>query len=506
MKKIKYILNLSFLALFVSCSGFLKESSQDLVRPGTLDDLKQLMLQEAYSLSDYFIPHIDLMTDDIESMYPKQNDQKSILETYSPLFKWERDMDETIQGKIDYWQKYYKKIMGCNVTLSMVDKMIGTENERENIKGQALALRAYYYFMLINIYGYPYNQASGDLNRYLGVPLILSPKVLDQYPKRNTLKEVYDQIENDLLLATPMLERNGRNNGVYRVTDLFAHTMLSRLYLYQNKWEKSIEHSNYVLKTKKSLVKLSDHFTASESWEVITYSCDFTKNVYDVNSIENIWSFSHGSEFGFFGTPGYDYPPAFCISSDLVNLYEFNTKNVNDYKDLRMKFYVVHYGIDVSTQTTRPHYGSKNNRSNERNSTKGMRVPELYLNRAEAIIRLALEGRRDEVALDQAMKDLNYIREKRYDTRKVAYVAVERPANLDEMLQFCLDERRRELCMEEHRWFDLRRYGMPEIIHNISMSQGNTENYTLPAKSNLYVMRIPKDAMIKNYNLVQNPD
>lgn len=502
MKKIKYILCISFVVLFTSCSGFLKESSQDLVRPATLDDLRQLMLQEAYSLSEYFIPHIDLMTDDIESMYPNREDQKGVLKTFAPVYKWDRDMDEQIEGKINYWQKYYKKIMGCNVTLSMVDDMIGSENERENIKGQALALRAYYYFMLINIYGYPYNQISGDLNNYLGVPLILNPQVVDQYPKRNTLKEVYDQIENDLLTALPMLERNGRNNGVYRVTDLFAHTILSRLYLYQEKWEKSIDHANYVLKEKNTLVDLSKNLTVS--WNIPTY--DYTKNVYDVNSIENIWSFSIQAEFSFFLDPGWDYPPAFCISSDLINLYEYDSKNVDNYKDLRIMFFYIHCGIDQKTQTTRPHFGGKNNRGHDRNSTKGMRVSELYLNRAEAVIRLAIAGKIDETALNQAMRDLNYIREKRYDTRKVAYVPIERPTDLNNLLQFCLDERRRELSMEEHRWFDLRRYGMPEIIHKISMSLGTTEESILPAKSNTYVMRIPKEAMNRNYNLVQNPD
>lgn len=33
----------------------------------------------------------------------------------------------------------------------------------------------------------------------------------------------------------------------------------------------------------------------------------------------------------------------------------------------------------------------------------------------------------------------------------------------DELLEFVRNERRRELCFEGHRWFDLRRYGMPSF-------------------------------------------
>ena len=49
----------------------------------------------------------------------------------------------------------------------------------------------------------------------------------------------------------------------------------------------------------------------------------------------------------------------------------------------------------------------------------------------------------------------------------------------DALIQLVRDERRRELCFENHRWFDLRRYGMKEIKHVWYDESGHAIEYTL---------------------------
>ena len=65
---------------------------------------------------------------------------------------------------------------------------------------------------------------------------------------------------------------------------------------------------------------------------------------------------------------------------------------------------------------------------------------------------------------------------------------------------FIKAERRKELCFEGQRWFDLRRYGMPQITHEW---EGKT--YTLKSNDPSYTMPIPDEVLIKNKRLEQNP-
>ena len=57
-------------------------------------------------------------------------------------------------------------------------------------------------------------------------------------------------------------------------------------------------------------------------------------------------------------------------------------------------------------------------------------------------------------------------------------------------------ERRLELCYEGHRWFDLRRYGMPSF--------SRTWTYQLLEKDPAYTLPIPQEVLDRNRNLIQN--
>ena len=67
-------------------------------------------------------------------------------------------------------------------------------------------------------------------------------------------------------------------------------------------------------------------------------------------------------------------------------------------------------------------------------------------------------------------------------------------------------ERRRELCFDELRWFDLRRYGMPSISHKYKVTEYDPwVVYTLEERDPLYTIPIPNTAISNNVLLKQNP-
>lgn len=498
------------------CSDFLKESSQDEVRPATTNDLEQLLLGEGYLRNEYIANYLDLLTDDIENHYSDDVSQQGLLPAGAPIFSWQKDMYERMQNNTygrDTWERLYEKIKGCNVVLDALENVSGSEGAKLNLRGQALAMRAFYYFTLVNLYGQPYNAENVDIKKSPGVPLILESAVKDDFPPRASVVEVYERVEKDLLEALPLIEQYGQGNYKMRVTDLFIHTLLSRMYLYMENWEKTVTHADYVIERKPTLINLKDYYYSE-------YVIDEENGcVYNIGSMELIWGYSDSKEYSVYFVPTtgkMGIYPAYAVSAALKNLYVSG-----DLRSSKLYYspYLIRYDIVIDEDTGEPemvvigglHYGTKTSSSSTTNPGKGMRVAELYLNRAEAKIRLAQKN--NDAQLEQeALDDLNYLRAHRFSApytevkaENVASWVIEKEEGISDLLQFCREERRRELSFEDHRWFDLRRYGMPEIVHTLYLTEGQATEYRLPAKSDRYVLPIAQVVLERNPALVQNP-
>ena len=94
---------------------------------------------------------------------------------------------------------------------------------------------------------------------------------------------------------------------------------------------------------------------------------------------------------------------------------------------------------------------------------------------------------------------MNYLRSFRFDRYQEVEISDDK-----KLLQFCLDERRREMAFEDMRWFDLRRLGMPEIKHIITYEENNPQEIVLKKGSNRYTLPISKKVLDQNPALVQN--
>lgn len=118
----------------------------------------------------------------------------------------------------EYWP--YDKIYTLNVLLTSIDGGSLSEEVRNQIKAQALFLRAYQYFQMVKIYG--------------GVPLILAPQDRykdDLYVTRNTAKECIDQIVKDLDDAAASLPSVWGTEDFGRITKGAAMAFKGRVLL-----------------------------------------------------------------------------------------------------------------------------------------------------------------------------------------------------------------------------------------------------------------------------------
>lgn len=507
--KIKYItLIIIFATLsFTSCGDFLEPNSKSEFVPKDATSLNELLLGEAYQRIDKsgFNIFLNLMEDDIEAA-PYQVtlpgfDGNKYLASYS----WQPDMFEMMEkagaGHINMYESYYTLIKGANAVLDYIPTVIDTEERINRVKAQAYALRGFYYFNLVNIFGQPYNYNK----KALGVPLKLHSGIesnLDNL-KRKTVEEVYAQILQDLhtaeelYLSLPEEEQWSNNN---RTSLPMVQLMLSRTYLYMENWENAAKYAKLVMDNKNfSLVDLNAIVKdqVDEDGKAIRYYPPFAT----YKCSETIWPYGYFSDM-FSWVYDYDrvHPDTkeerhayFKASEELLNCYLNYDKRLEFYiaetSDTRGGLMKMPYGkVNIGTTYYRPA---------EATGMFGrcLRLSEAYLNYAEAKAMIGGEG------IKEAEQALNELGQYRFDPEDFTPSSF---ASQNELIEFVRAERRRELCFEGHRWFDLRRWGMPEIKHAWHSSENTTNVYTLKEKDLMYTVPIPKEAMDLNSKLEQN--
>lgn len=501
MKKLT-IYGLLFLSMvFGSCKKFLDEYSQDAIKPGTTSDLSAVMYSDAYPYTTVTEP-LDLLTDDIQSNGPAKSPTGDLIPTYATsltngaaMFKFDPAMFEVnavIAGGTNLYNIYYSKIKGCNVVIDALAGVSGGDTEKNGILGQCLFLRAFYYLKLVTIYAQPYSGVGIVPASNMGVPLVLSSQVRDGGLARNSLKETYDQIEKDLLQSVELLKANYTPTSSFRVGSTAAYALLSRFYLYRaldTDWDKAISYADLALQQNSNLTNLTTFFS--------TTNVPVAAGLYNSGNPEIIWVYgpNPNSDYTYFPALISNYIPPYTVSASLILLYEQGTTTAN-YGDLRYKTY-------FTTNAASVPYRTGKQLGNATYGSRGLRVAELYLNRAEALIRRFMKSG-NAADKTQALADLNTLRATRYDTRSAAYkaIAIDDAAAL---FKFCQEERRRELCLEDgHRWVDIKRWGL-SVTHAFTAIDGSTGTYTLASGSNLYALPIPYTAITGNPDLIQNP-
>lgn len=513
---------------FTGCNKFLEEQSQNEIRPSSIGDLRGLMSAEGYPYQITLDQITELMTDNLQCNGGQGQAaySKTAARGRAP-FTWSKEVYEDLllsdgfsnKTFVNSWETIYNQISGCNVVLDYIDKVSGTEVEKNNLRGQALVMRAYYYFLLVNMYAKPYNTPGIDPANSPGVPLRLRLLVTDSLYPRNSVAEVYHQVENDLKAGATLMKAYPQDFGayaIYKMSPLAAYAMLSRMYLYQEKWEQSIAYTDSVIALKPGLTQLSGYLKTGGYYVYNTtgtpYNGTYQNRIYDPGlSSEIIWKYMpHGSMVGSGSTqdevlqptlnPIYsaNFKPVYAVSNELLQMYDSRPQadTAVYLADLRPRIYfrvksivaapIIYYFFGGS-------YGP---------GGLGIRVAEMYLNRAEARIQLAIKAGNTGL-LQSALDDLNTLRSARYDPRK-AYVPVVM-TDAQQALVFCRDERRKEFPFEGHRWFDLRRYGMPSITHYYEEDPGTGQTFTLAQGDNRYTLPIPKAALERNGLLTQNP-
>lgn len=368
------------------------------------------------------------------------------------------------------WTYAYFVIAQANNIINNVDgkeTIDVTTQDLNNIKAEALFLRALSYFDLLRTYAQPYTYEPQGL----GVPVVLTVDK-DARPARNTVAEGFDQIVKDLLMAEELMDdeyvRADVTDAYSAVSKPAIWGLLSRTYLYMGEWQKCADYATKVIEcgqfnmfTESQLPNVwgSD---ASDGGEVIFEVFGDQKNYYNEYWEDISWMTSPS---------GY---ADVASTADLRDLYEEG--------DVRGSLFVSHKEAPDHFWTTKYKAKDPTARPSYANIVV-IRLSEMYLNRAEALARGAA------IAGTTADNDLLTITSNRGASPVTA--------TIDNILL----ERRKELAFEGHLVYDMARTGTS--LHRVDY-QGAADAKDIEFPSYRWALPIPKGEMDANPNMVQN--
>ena len=161
----------------------------------------------------------------------------------------------------DTWRELWRGVQRSNTLLASIEtyrqKAPNDAAAIDLIKGQALFLRAWYYFHLVSFWGEGFNAATDGAK--MGVPIITEvASGLDatQVP-RKTVKEGWDFIISDLKAAEGLLKSTNWTGATdkYKVSGWAVKGFLGKIYAYQADWANAKTYlGDVVTNSGKSLV------------------------------------------------------------------------------------------------------------------------------------------------------------------------------------------------------------------------------------------------------------
>lgn len=321
---------------------------------------------------------------------------------------------------LDFWRSMYKAIYQANAILSGLSQSSAVSlSVKEQLEGEALFIRAFSHFYLINLFG--------------PVPLITtSDYKQNAIAPRAAVDVVYNQIIEDLEKAVDLLPEKyvAAKQERIRPNKFAVMALLSRVYLYTGNWQKAETFASGV-------IDRTDIYAL----------CDTVGGVFLKASKEAIWQLRPTNVDG---ENGYTNEAAFFANGNALttNVLTDTIYHSFEEKDERRRVWVAS-AKDGPTTVYYPDKYKHYDMTEIKEYSMVLRLAELYLIRAEARLRLGVL-----TGANSARNDINVIR---------------RRAQLDEitassesaLISAISNERKHEFFAEwGHRWLDLKRLGM----------------------------------------------
>jgi len=384
------------------------------------------------------------------------------------------------------FRMYYRCIGNANAVIENVDKLVGTQADKNRLKGEALTMRAWAYFYLVQIYGKRYDATT--TNSQLGVSMPLS-STQSKLP-RSTVEEVYTQINKDLTDAVAAFGTASAPRNKSHLSLRAAYAIWARVALTQQKWALAAQYANQVI----TLGGFS-----------LMSNVQYQEGFNNITNPEWIWGAfvqdDQGDTFGSYlaqisynGNTSYIRGVPKRINSALYDLITAT--------DVRKKMWepspnATNFPLPTTAFARSPYMSRKFSIRNlpTIGDVPYIRLAEMYLIIAEANARIP----GNEVQARAALFTLAVNRDPSYTLSTNSGAA---------LLNEILVQKRIEFWAEGHRWFDLKRMDQAldrTVVPNyVPASAGGVMQVPAPSASNLWEFSIPTAEIQGNPNTVQN--
>lgn len=393
------------------------------------------------------------------------------------------------------YSSLYKVISNANLALEQKDNIPFKEEQRtafQNLVGTAYFSRALAYTELAKLFAEAYDPSKAS--QQSGVSIWNSFSV--GKPDRSSLAQVYTQILGDLAEAKKLITTDQADSKYITIGTVDA--LYARVYLYMENWTEAANAASRVIANSRYRLADATLFDRSENSDTYHIETEFYNMWLKDASNEIIWKLAYDvndqpGELGrlFTYRNGNSYAISYAPAASVLDMYDAEN-------DGRFYTYFTPITIKgspwyaVNKYPGNPDFktGSDNVYSN---MPKPFRLAEMYLIRAEAY------ARSTPAREDLANADLETLRSKRIKKYSHQY---QTGANL---LQEIKMERIKELYMEGHRLYDLKRYheGFTRTPQIQSLAPDNA--LKIIAGNFRFVWPIPKHETTSNENVQQNP-
>lgn len=385
------------------------------------------------------------------------------------------------------WDTYYGLVTRANAVIDMMEEIKGLLNNESFILGNAYAYRAMAYLYLVQLFQDPTTPEYGVNGSLPGVPMLysetekmgMSSEQIEYFKGRNTVAEVFAQIEADITRSIELLQGETRPSKNY-IDVTVAQGIAARYYLLAQDWQKAATMANAA----RNAYRLMDGNTETNG---------IRDGFMDITNEEWMWGFDHTPETQT------TYASFFSHISNLSDGYSgysgrgvdarlFEQMSTTDYR--RAYWYRDADGNSASTAAASPQaytwqnpyailkYGWKEDWTQD---YLYMRAAEMVLIEAEARTRMG-----EVSSAANVFAELMYRRDPEWQIHTL---------DLEEIYL----QRRLELIGEGHAYFDLKR--LNRGIERDYVGSNHLEGFKLNVEPNdsSWIYKIPQSAIANDY-------
>ncbi|OOG20375.1 hypothetical protein BWD42_07750 [Sphingobacterium sp. CZ-UAM] len=245
----------------VSCNKYLDKLPDNRVELKTPEQVAQMLVSAYPNFQN--IVFLELLSDNTGFRTPLINRDTAQVS----IFRF-TDFSNDYGSRDNIWKGYYESIAVANQALDAckIDSTRFAYN-----RGEALLIRAYDHFMLVGLYAKPYNEGTADSD--MGIPYVQEP-VNDIQTKfhRNTVREVYQLIEKDLLEGMRLVDDTKYQNPAYRFTKRAAFAFATSFYLAKKDYASVQRYSSLLFpgNTINDYIRpYNTSYAMSENWAIL---------------------------------------------------------------------------------------------------------------------------------------------------------------------------------------------------------------------------------------------